>query len=75
MKDEAEEKTPQILVVDDEPFNIKAIEFLMKKKFDLSVCSVFSGMEAIEEVKKRHCLDGPNFTLIFMDLNMPVMTG
>lgn len=49
-------KSPRVLIVDDQPYNIQALEIIMKTSFKLDtkslVCKAFNGFQAIEEVKK-----------------------
>ena len=57
-----------VLWVDDEIDLLKPhILFLEKKDYEVSTCQ--SGTEAIEEVKEK------NFDIIFLDENMPGLTG
>jgi CheY-like chemotaxis protein len=62
------------LVVDDEPFNVLAIEgLLMQKSINFKVEKSFNGEDALEKVKassKTH-----SYHLILLDNWMPVMTG
>lgn len=57
------------LIVDDEPYNIFALEKALKS-FDLQVDKAFNGKDAIEKIK-----GDSNIKLVFMDVNMPVMNG
>lgn len=58
----------RILVVEDNPMNLKYISSLLKKwKMDFSIC--YNGQEACELIDKN------DFDLIFMDLQMPIMDG
>lgn len=61
------EKT--ILVVDDEPMNIKMTEFIMKDDPLYKIIGVQSGKEAIELIDKI------TVDLILLDVNMPEMDG
>jgi len=67
-----------ILVVDDEIFNINAMKFILKKK-NLEADSCVNGLEAIEKVKQRaanNCQCRRKcYKLIFMDIFMPIMDG
>ena len=57
-----------ILVVDDEPFNRKLIESLLKQN-NAKVLIASNGKEAIDVIKKNYV------DLILMDAQMPVMGG
>lgn len=79
-KDEAQRLCycPEILVVDDDAFNLFTMESLLNS-LGLKMCKAMHGEEAISRVLKRrefpcssHCT---SFKLIFMDLSMPVMDG
>jgi CheY-like chemotaxis protein len=66
----------QILCVDDDPFNLRAITgILTKMKFRCDTAN--HGQKAIDLVKERvnENLCCPVFTLIFMDLDMPLKNG
>ena len=69
---------PAILIVDDDMFNIAALETLLHSQ-QLTSVSAFNGKIAIEKYLRREKTKcGPNcrpFGLIFMDCNMPVMDG
>ena len=67
----------EVLVVDDDQFNILAMSSLLKTK-KISCLSAGNGQLAIDlimkEIEKRiNCCKG--FKMIFMDLNMPVLNG
>jgi len=69
---------PKILVVDDDCFNIMALENLLKLA-NLTCDSVYSGFAAIDKVKSRqnkvcgeYC---QQYQIVFMDCCMPVMDG
>jgi len=59
---------PIALLVDDTPFNNVVLKRLLEK-FKIDVCCCVNGLEAVEQVKMRV------FSMIFMDINMPVMDG
>jgi len=67
-----------ILVVDDDTFNVMALESLLKL-LNFTCDSVYNGCDAIEKVAKRqHKICGINckqYKLIFMDCSMPVLNG
>ena len=63
--------TLQILVVDDEPLNVKALVSILDFHFGLESQYAFSGAEAIRQIKNSLL----GFDLIFMDIMMPKITG
>jgi len=70
---------PNILIVDDDAFNHLTLESIVKS-LDLTFKSCFNGDEAVKEVMKRsQCKECPgqcqNFSMIFMDCNMPIKNG
>jgi len=69
---------PKILVVDDDCFNILAIESLMRIAGFKCECA-YNGKEGIEKVLKRQetrCSEKCKpYSVIFMDCSMPVMDG
>jgi CheY-like chemotaxis protein len=69
---------PDILVVDDNSFNIAALENVLSGH-NYAVLSCYNGQQALDEVMHRiSCKCSPTcqpFRLIFMDCNMPVMNG
>ena len=72
----------RILIVDDEQFNIDALKIILKYHCNIAtdeICdSAFDGREALQAVKKNvennHGL-WCDYSLIFMDCNMPIMDG
>ena len=69
-----------ILIVDDEPFNILAMKGLLKQfkcEFDVA----YNGKLAIEKIQEKanpsllNRIDKEGYKLIFMDFSMPVMDG
>eukprot|EP00347_Sterkiella_histriomuscorum_P012331 403369004 len=76
---------PQILIVDDNVFNIITLQTILEMQFKQRVEKATNGLEGIEKVKERQrqnqaspCLCGQqneNFKIIFMDCNMPIMDG
>lgn len=58
-----------ILVVDDEPMNIKIVEFALKNENLYHVFSANSGMAAIEKLEKE------DIDLVLLDIEMPEMDG
>lgn len=57
-----------ILIVDDNPFNIKVLDLLLHTK-GYTADTAVNGALALENTKKSH------YDLIFMDMRMPVMDG
>ena len=72
---------PQVMVVDDEPFNVMTLEQLVSK-WKKKCVTAFNGKDALKKIQQREgmkCLPGsPNCRwtqLILMDKNMPMMDG
>jgi len=67
-----------VLIVDDNAFNAKAIE-LMLKDYGIEKQTASNGQLAVDlfkrELKKECLCTDRTFRLIFMDLQMPVMDG
>ena len=61
----------EILITDDEQIVLDSLSFIMKKNFEgsVKVYTALSGTEAIEIASKE------NIDIIFMDINMPGLTG
>lgn len=59
----------KVLVVDDEPMNLKMIEFIMKDEPMYEVLGAYSGEEALKMLAEQE------FNLILLDLVMPQMDG
>ncbi|CAD8044052.1 unnamed protein product [Paramecium primaurelia] len=64
---------PPILIVDDNEFNIVALQYLLEL-CGMSSDFAMNGMISIEKVNER-LRDNIPFQLIFMDLEMPLMLG
>lgn len=62
------EKTPLVLIVDDEPFNVDYLEQELED-LEYDTISAFNGQEALEQVA-AHAPD-----MILLDIMMPVMDG
>ena len=62
------QETPKILVVDDEPRNVKILQIQLKAR-GYTVYTAADGLEALEVVEKEM----PD--LILLDINMPKMDG
>ncbi|CAD8206877.1 unnamed protein product [Paramecium octaurelia] len=69
----------RVLIVDDEYFNIMALQMLMQQYS--SICDkAYNGMEAIEQINEKLTNPCPKcqnccYQLIFLDINMPIMGG
>ncbi|CAD8174577.1 unnamed protein product [Paramecium pentaurelia] len=65
-----------ILIVDDNAFNIEVLKFLILK-IDQSLKLEYSldGHTAIQMVKSNRCNKCNGYKLIFMDIDMPTMNG
>ncbi|PCI04796.1 MAG: response regulator [Flavobacteriaceae bacterium] len=59
---------PQILYVDDEPFNLMLFQAYLENQFD--VITVDNGIAGLEIIKNN-----PNILIVFSDLKMPKMDG
>lgn len=59
---------PRILIVDDQPINVKLLQRKLERE-NMEVIAAYGGMEALELVKKHD----PN--LILLDVMMPEMDG
>ncbi|TNV84471.1 hypothetical protein FGO68_gene10371 [Halteria grandinella] len=74
-------KCAQILIVDDEPFNLIALEGQLHLiNPDIRICKAFNGKEALEMVRtsfdSKECNGHHNvLKLIITDNNMPLMGG
>ena len=64
----------EILIVDDNIFNLSTLQTMIKMKFGLESITVCSGQLALKSVQQQIALkvdDEPPFKIIFMDCNMP----
>ena len=69
----------EALIVDDDPFNLNALELILKK-FHRKCVKAFNGDEAIKIVQEKYqyglCGDKcRGFRIIFMDYHMPIKNG
>lgn len=70
------DRPKDILIVDDNYFNIEVLEELIESNF--SNChfeSCFSGFEALELINKRGNHQKPIYNVMLFDINMPEMSG
>jgi len=79
LKEESKECScsAQILIVDDNMFNLIPLELILKEMFGLTVDKAFNGQEAVMMFDKSMCKTccEHKYKLILMDLNMPIMDG
>ena len=70
----------QVMVVDDEPFNVMTLVQLLSKS-NLKCLTAYNGSDALIKINRKEgctCSDNPRcrwIKLILMDKNMPVMDG
>ena len=71
-------KCPKVLLVDDDAFNLTALE-LHLLKLGIPCDSAFNGLIALNKIferqQKRCCVNCRQYSVIFLDCNMPVMDG
>ena len=73
-------KVPQILVVDDDVFNISTMSMVLQK-CGYTCDTAFNGKQAIQKITERQSQDqvsstkSKQYKLVFMDCNMPIMDG
>ena len=79
VRGDSEVEAPQVLdvlVVDDNFFNIDVLEILISTNYpDAKVTSRYSGEEALEAISQRIQLEERIFPLMLFDINMPEMSG
>ena len=63
-----DQQPPQVLVVDDEPANVRLVQAYLKAE-GFRVLGAFSGVEALEQVDKG------GVDLVLLDIRMPHMVG
>lgn len=63
-----------MLIVDDCPFNIVAIQSLLQL-FNVMCDYATNGQDALDSVKNRLATGKPIYKLILMDFSMPVIDG
>jgi len=68
----------RILIVDDDLFNILALETFLKE-YEVEIDSAYNGKDAVEKVTEVYKDDKENapkhYSLIIMDCQMPIMDG
>ena len=60
----------RILIVDDDPMNLKMAEFILKQKSHYSIQLVKNGREALDYLDKN-----PGIDLVLLDIEMPYPNG
>jgi CheY-like chemotaxis protein len=67
--------TPEILIVDDNTFNVYSLKLIIEEAFFLPCESAHSAKEALQLIKDR-LIDGKGVhRLILTDINMPEIDG
>ena len=64
----------RILIVDDTYINITVLRMMLGKNPNLLIEEAFNGQQAIDKIIEFNDKDQP-FSLVFMDVNMPIMDG
>ncbi|KAH6702154.1 autoinducer 2 sensor kinase/phosphatase luxQ [Verticillium dahliae] len=70
---ETKQKPLHLLLVDDNPINIKLLTTVVRK-MNHTFSTASNGLEAVELYEKS-LVEGRPFDLVFMDISMPVMNG
>ena len=77
-RDQSQCQCPKVLVVDDDAFNLTALE-LHLLRLGIPCDSAFNGLIALNKIldrqKNRCCSSCRQFSVVFLDYNMPVMDG
>ena len=78
-------KFKKILVVDDEPYNIMGLSYIIKNAIKqtyptmpescIIIETAHNGLEALKKVKSSYYENDYSYGLIFMDCSMPIMDG
>jgi CheY-like chemotaxis protein len=71
---------PKVLIVDDEPFNLIALEGLLQSFGVKSAAKAYNGKDALAKLEQnyqRQCssFNHQGYRLVILDNNMPVMNG
>ena len=71
-------KCPRVLIVDDDPFNLTALDQILKR-LQIPCHWAFNGKEAIEKIEARQhnrcCASCKQYKIMFLDCNMPILDG
>ncbi|CRK44611.1 hypothetical protein BN1723_006204 [Verticillium longisporum] len=70
---ETKQKPLHLLLVDDNPINVKLLTTVVRK-MNHTFSTASNGLEAVELYEKS-LVEGRPFDLVFMDISMPVMNG
>jgi len=65
----------EIMLVDDDPFNLYSMQQLLQSQFQLKCLTAVDGIDAIQKIVERQKQGLQCPRLIIMDLNMPRMDG
>lgn len=69
----------KVLIVDDDVFNLTALDQILLSRYGLSCDWAFNGKEAIEKIQSRQhsrcCAKCQQYRIIFLDIQMPVLNG
>ena len=66
----AEENKNTVLVVDDDPMNLRMAQFVLQKELNVDVILAESGFKCIEMLQQKTAID-----LILLDIQMPRIDG
>lgn len=69
------DKPPQILIVDDNTFNVFSLKLLIEEYFNFRTDTAYSAKEAIEKVQINLAKGYEPYKLILTDINMPETDG
>ena len=65
----------KVLIVDDDGFILFTMQKLLKKMGFVDINCVKNGELAVTEVKRANKKKDTSYSVILMDINMPVMSG
>ena len=69
---------PKILIVDDDPFNLTALDQILSK-IGITCTWAFNGKEALQKIETRQrnrcCSTCQQYKVVFLDCEMPVLDG
>ena len=74
MKRLEQENQINLLIVDDQAFNVMALKLLLNNFNAFFIDEAFNGEQAVNKVKER-ASEKKYYDYIFMDLTMPIMDG